>query len=244
VLKALEPAALTRSLEATARLEHARQAGDRLGQQRLARAAYASERAARHDRLVEPEHRLVARQRAKDWEDQLTAQRQRPEDDQRLLHTPSQALSHAQREAITQLAQHMPALWQAPTTTVADRKAMIRQMVQRVMVRAAGVSERLDITIAWVGGGTTAGITTRPMSRTEHVRDDPLRCERLRTLAAEGYSTVKITACLAQEGFRSPKQDRPVNRQTVMELMRRLGIDHPRRRPRPPVGPHEWRRSE
>jgi DNA invertase Pin-like site-specific DNA recombinase len=244
VLKALEPAALTLSLEATARLEHERQELDRLWQQRLERAAYESERAARHYRLVEPEQRLVARQLAKDWEDKLTAQRQRQEDYQRFLHTQSQALSHAQREAIKQLAQNIPALWQAPTTTVADRKEMIRQIVQRVIVRAEGLSERLYITIEWVGGGTTAGITTRPMSRTEHLSYYPLLCERLRTLAAEGYSTVKITACLAQEGFRSPKQDRPLNRQTVMELMRRLGIHHPRRRPRPPVGQHEWRLSE
>jgi hypothetical protein len=244
VLKALEPAALTLSLEATARLEHECQELDRLWQQRLERAAYESERAARHYRLVEPEQRLVARQRAKDWEDKRTAQRQRQEDDQRFLPTQSHALSHAQREAIKQLAQNLPALWQAPTTTVADRKAMIRQMVQRVMVRAEGLSERLHSTIEWVGGGTTAGITTRPMSRTEHLSYDPLLCERLRTLAADGYSTVKITACLAQEGFRSPKQDRPLTRQTVMELMRRLGIHHPRRRPRPPVGQHEWRLSE
>jgi len=54
VLKALEPAALTLSLEATARLEHERQEVERLWQQRLERAAYESERAARHDRLVEP----------------------------------------------------------------------------------------------------------------------------------------------------------------------------------------------
>ena len=114
---------------------------------------------------------------------------------------------------------------------------MIRQIIQRVMVRAEGLSERLHITIEWVGGGTTAGITTRPMSRTEHLSYYPLLCERLRALAAEGYSTVKITACLAQEGFRSPKQDRALNRQTVIELMRRLGVRQPHRRATPPAGP-------
>jgi hypothetical protein len=62
VLKALEPATLTLSLEATSRLEQERQEMDQLWQQRVARAAYEAERAARHDRLVEPENRLVARQ--------------------------------------------------------------------------------------------------------------------------------------------------------------------------------------
>src|SRR5215470_12840208 len=121
---------------------------------------------------------------------------------------------------------------------------MIRQIIQRVIVQGEGVSERLHITIEWVGGGLTAGITTRPVRRTETLSSYPLLCERIKTLAAEGYSTVKITACLAQAGFRSPRQDRALNRQTVVELMRRLGIRQPGRQPRPRLGPHEWRLSE
>ena len=131
----------------------------------MERAAYESERAARHYRLVEPEQRLVARQLAKDWEDKLTVQRPLQEESQRFLHTQSHVLSHAEREVITQLAQNIPALWYAPTTTVAARKEMIRQIIQRVLVMAEGQSERLHIAIEWVGGGTTAGVTTRPVSR-------------------------------------------------------------------------------
>lgn len=241
VLKALEPAALTLSLEATARLEKARQDLDQLGQQRLERAAYDSERAARHSRLIEPEHRLVARQLAKDWDDKLATQRQVQEEYERCVHTPSRVLSAVERDAIEQLAQNMPALWYASTTTGADRKEMMRQIIQRVMVQVEGMSERLHITIEWVGGGVTAGITTRPVRRTETLSSSPLLCERMRALAAEGYSTVKITACLAQEGFRSPRPDRALPRQTVVELMRRLDIRQPGRQSRPRLGPHAWR---
>ena len=95
-----------------------------------------------------------------------------------------------------------------------------------------------------MGGGTTAGITTRPIRRPEHLSYYPELCERIRTLAAEGVSTVTITACLAQEGFLSPKQDRPLDRQTVIEVMRRLGIRQPNRRSRPRLSPCEWRLSE
>jgi len=88
----------------------------------LERAAYESERAARHYRLIEPEHRLVARQLAKDWEDKLAAQRQLQEDYERFLQTQSRVLSPQEREAIAHLAHNIPALGYAPTTTVADRK--------------------------------------------------------------------------------------------------------------------------
>ena len=65
-------------------------------------------------------------------------------------------------------------------------------------------------------------------------------CERLQTLAQAGYSTAQITAALAQEGFHSPKQGTPFSRQSVHELMRRLGVHQPRRRRRLPLSEHEW----
>jgi hypothetical protein len=74
--------------------------------------------------------------------------------------------------------------------------------------------------------------------------DYPRLCERIRTLVHEGYSTVQITALLAQEGFRSPKHVRPFSRQSVIELMRRLEVRQPRRRRRPPLPEHEWWLSE
>jgi hypothetical protein len=167
VLTALEPAALTLSLEATARLEQERQALDRLWQPRLERAAYASERAARHSRLGEPAHRVVARQLAQEWEAKLTAQRHLQEEDERFVQAQPRSLSAAERTAIAQLARNIPALWHAPTTTVAERKEMVRQISRRVIVAGEGTSERLQITSEGVGGGTPAGVTTRPLSRIE-----------------------------------------------------------------------------
>jgi hypothetical protein len=141
----------------------------------------------------------------------------------------------AERAAIAQLAHAVPALWHAPTTTMAERKEIVRQIIRRVVVAGEGRSERLHITIEWVGGGTTAGVITRPISRLEHLSIYPQLCERLRALAQAGYSTVEITACLAHEGFHSPKYAKPFNRQSVVERMRRLGVHQPRRRRRPPV---------
>ena len=240
VLTALEPAALTLSLEATAHLEQERQALDQLWQQRLERAAYEADRAARHYRAIEPEHRLVARQLAKDWEEKLTAYRQLQEEYERFGQAQPQSLSGAEREAIAQLAHNIPALWHAATTTMAERKEIVRQIIHRVIVAGEGTSERLQITIEWVGGGVTAGISTRPISRIEHLSYYPLLCERMKTLAQAGYSTVQITACLAQEGFHSPKQAKPFSRQSVIELMRRLEVHQPHRRRRPALHEHEW----
>jgi hypothetical protein len=186
VRPALDPAALTLSLETTARLAPERRDLDRLWPPRLERAASEAERAARHDRVLAPEQRLVARQLAQEGEDKLMAHRQRQEAYARVVQAPPQPLSAAAREASTPLAHHGPALWQAPTTTRAERQEIVRQSIHRVMGAGEGRSERLRITMAWVGGGTTVGIITRPISRLEHVRDAPQCCARLRALAHAG----------------------------------------------------------
>jgi len=69
---------------------------------------------------------------------------------------------------------------------MAERKEIVRHIIHRVIVAGEGTRERLQITLEWVGGGITAGISTRPMSRIEHLSDYPLLCERMKTLAQAG----------------------------------------------------------
>jgi len=104
VLSALEPAGLELSLEAATHLEQERADLDRLWQQRLERAAFETERAGRHYRLVEPENRLVARQLAREWEEKLSAQQKLQEDYQRLLHKQPRVLTADEQQAIRQKA--------------------------------------------------------------------------------------------------------------------------------------------
>jgi hypothetical protein len=189
VLKALEPAALTLSLEATTRLEEERQEMDQLWQLRLERSAYEAERAARHYHLIEPENRLVARQLANEWEKCLTTHRQLQEDYQRFWQTQPQVLSSAERDAIEQLAHDIPALWQAATTTMAERKEIVRQIIQRVVVHPVGKSERVQVTIEWFGGGTTSGLVIRPINRLENLSRYAELCDRIKALSAQGCRT-------------------------------------------------------
>jgi hypothetical protein len=56
---------------------------------------------------------------------------------------------------------------------MAERKAIVRQIIHRVIVIGEGMSERLQMKIEWAGSGTTAGGITRPISRIEHLSDSP-----------------------------------------------------------------------
>lgn len=157
VLEALEPAAVELSLEAAQHVERERADLDRLWQQRLERARYEAERAARQYHLCEPENRLVARRLEREWEGKLAAQQRLEEDYHRFLRTQPRGLAAHERDAIRRLAEDVSALWHAPTTTAADRKEIVRQVVERVVVAGEGASERVHVAIVWAGGLRTEG---------------------------------------------------------------------------------------
>jgi hypothetical protein len=79
------------------------------------------------------------------------------------------SLSEAERENIRRLAQDIPALWHSPTTTMAERKEIVPQIVERVSVENEGKSERLHVNIEWVGGSKTKGVVIRPVSKMEYL---------------------------------------------------------------------------
>jgi DNA invertase Pin-like site-specific DNA recombinase len=247
VLAALEPAALELSLVAASQVEQERAELDRLWRQRLERAAYEVARAERQYQLAEPENRLVVRQLERAWEEQLAAQQQLDEAYHRFAREQPRLLSPAEQATIRRLSADIPALWDAPTTTDADRKAIIRQIVERVTVAVQGESERVQVTITWAGGVQTAGELVRPVARLEQLSYYPQLVERLHALAADGLSLATIAERLNEAGFRPPKRRERFGPQGVQELLRRLGRRTPHqsrsdRRGGPDDGlrEHEW----
>lgn len=224
VLHALEPAALDLSLEAASHLERERDDLAKLWQQRLERARYEAERAARQYRLVEPENRLVARQLERDWEGKLSFQQNLEEEHHRFERSQPRLLSAEERESIRRLAEDIPALWAAPTTTDLERKEIVRQVVARVVVDAQGESERVGVAIEWVGGVRTEGVMVRPVARFEQLSYFGKLCERISELAAEGLTPSVIAERLNAEGYRPPKRRESFDGPGVLDLMRRLGI--------------------
>jgi DNA invertase Pin-like site-specific DNA recombinase len=242
VLLALEPAALELSLLATERIEEERATLDRLWQQRRERAAYAADRAARQFQACEPEHRLVARTLERAWNETLLEQQHLEEEYQRFRQHQPRALTVEERAAIRQLATNIPALWAAASTTAADRKDIIRQVVERVTVQAREPTEQVEVCIDWAGGGQTVGRLIRPVARLRDLSTYRELCERVTALTRAGLSAPGIAACLNEEGYRHPHADTRFNEDCIRDLQRDLGIrpERPFARPQAPLGPDEW----
>src|SRR5438874_10337151 len=151
VLAALEPAALELSLAAADDIEQERARLHRNWQQQVERARYQAERAQRQYDAVEPENRLVVRELERRWEEALKEQRRLEEEYARFGRNQPEGLSACEREQIRALARDLPALWQAPATTAADRQRIVRLLVEEVVVTVRGRSEWVEGTIRWAG---------------------------------------------------------------------------------------------
>jgi hypothetical protein len=239
VLRALAPAALELSLKAVEDLQKERQRLERHWRQRLERARYEAERAERQYRAVEPENRLVARTLERCWEEALRAEAHIQEDYDRFLRTLPQPLGGAGRARVQALAEDIPALWQAPTTTAADRKEIVRCLVERVVVQVQPDSAAVAVTIHWQGGSTTEHAVVRPVRRYEQLGNWEELLGRIVALRQEGQTAVAVAARLNQEGYRTPKGRGEFTADLIRRLLCRhgltedkIGADH--------VGPHEW----
>jgi len=242
VLMALEPAALELSLVAAERVEEERAVLDRLWQQRRERAAYDAARAARQYHACEPENRLVARTLEHSWNEKLVEQQRLEEEYHRFLQQQPRVLSSEERAAIRRLAANIPVLWEAESTTAADRKELIRQVVDRVTVDARGSTEEVDVRIDWAGGGQTEGVLIRPVAKLRDLSNYTELCDRITTLTRAGMTAPAIAERVNEEGYRHPHAGARFNEDGIRDLQRELGVrpERPFARPREGLGPDEW----
>ncbi|MEO8955229.1 MAG: hypothetical protein ABI465_11745 [Ktedonobacteraceae bacterium] len=242
VLVALKPAALELSLTATERVEQERAELDRLWQQRRERVAYEVERTAREIQAVEPEHRLVARTLERAWEEKLVAKPHLDEEYHRFVQHKPRLLSEPEREAIRRLATDIPALWAAPSTTAADRKEIVRQVVERVVGDVQESLERVKVRIEWIGAGSTEGIVIRPVGKLSDLSTYPQICQLVQKLTEAGWAATAIAQALSDAGYCSAHTTACFGVQTIREIQRRLGVRAPRPRTRSHDGllPDEW----
>ena len=243
LLDALAPAALEVSLTAAGQAGARRAQVDRIWQQRLERADFAADRARRQYQLTEPENRLVARQLEKDWEAALAERQHLGEEYDRFTASRPRTLTPAERAQIRALAADVPAVWHAPTTTDADRKQLIRHLVNQVRVEVLGTSEKVDIQVVWAGGHRTTGQISRPVACLTQLSYYPQLAQRARELADAGLALAQIAGQLNAEGFRPPKRCETFTANAVSDLLRAAGAQRsaiPARAHRPPLAEHEW----
>ena len=69
------------------------------------------------------------------------------------------------RRAIRALAADLPAVWQAATTTPAERQRIAMILIEHVSVTVDKASERVDVAVHWAGGLVESHTMSRPVKR-------------------------------------------------------------------------------
>ncbi|HME26360.1 MAG TPA: recombinase family protein [Acetobacteraceae bacterium] len=243
ILQALHPAALQASLAVAADLQAERAALEHQWRQRLERAQYQVDQARRRYASTEPENRLVARTLERDWEAALAGQVRLAADYERFTRQRPQSPNPAELAAIRQLASDLPALWQAQTTTSAERQSIVRLLLERVLVSVVDGSEQVRLECHWHGGNRTGHMLVRPVARVKTLSTYTALLARAAELHHAGNGCAAIATILNQEAWRPPKRRNTFNAPMVRRLLATAGVIEIRsRRPRmiSERQPDEW----
>lgn len=181
-LAAVAPARLQTALATMAEVTEQRQQLSRQWQQRLERAGYEADLARRRYEQVDPDNRLVAAELEQRWEEKLQVLDNLTQAWRDVQAQEVQPLSEADKELIRQLATDLPALWQADTTTFAERKRLLRCLVQDVTLDARSKPGFSLIYIRWHTGATTIVEAERPKPGCRTAKEV---VARIRSLAQE-----------------------------------------------------------
>jgi DNA invertase Pin-like site-specific DNA recombinase len=196
-LEAVQPAHLEAALAALEQVEAQRQNLLSRWQQRLERARYEAELAYRRYERVDPDHRLVAAELERQWEEKLQAWQQLGREWQQAQRQEVAPLSEADRTLIQRLAADVPALWHAETTTLAERKRLLRCLIADVTLDADTKPGFSLIYIRWHTGATTVVEAERPKPG---CRTPATVVERIRTLA-QHHPDDEIAKQLSEAGI-------------------------------------------
>jgi hypothetical protein len=227
------------SLQARQDVECERGQHGRHGQQQVPRARDEVDLAERRDPAVDPANRVVAATLEQWWEEALRHARPCQEAYARVLQDTPPHIQAAEWARITAVASEIPALWPATGTTNRDRQAIIRCLVDHVVVHVQRDSESGPRTSPGAGGSLSQHEVIRPVRTYAQLRDVETLMRRIRAWRTEGATTVPMATGLNRDGVVPPQRDRPFSTALVGPRLDRQGLGDERRVPAM-LGPDEW----
>jgi DNA invertase Pin-like site-specific DNA recombinase len=234
--QALSPVELDVYAQALAKRQ---QQAERLAQahaQHLERLRYEAAYCERQFRHVDPAHRHVAAELEHAWELALQALKQAEAAEQQRAQAstpPAHTLPPALQAAFRAIGQRLPELWPTDVLSQAQRKALLRCLLDKVVIQRAR-RDQVHTRIVWRGGETTTFEVPVAVGALTDLPTAHEMAQQIRVLFAAGTSDDEIACQLTQHGYRSPSRP-AVLPSTVKGIRLKLGLmqnrsqSHPRR---------------
>src|SRR5437588_8765206 len=175
-------------------------------QQHLERLRYEAALAQRQFNRVDPDNRLVAAELEKRWETALAHLKQAEETQAARSSSPAPQLSLSPElaTAFRAIGEHLPALWQQGRVTQRHKKALLRAVIDKVVVHRLA-RDRVQARIVWKGGETT----TLSIPVSVGALKDLAGAETMEHIILERSAAGVLDETVAQEltklGYRSPR---------------------------------------
>jgi DNA invertase Pin-like site-specific DNA recombinase len=228
--KAFLAAVAPAEIEAWARAHRTQRQADealrRAEAQQIERLRYEVRLAERQFNRVDPDNRLVASELERRWEASLLELRRAEEALAKrtaLEESGLRVVDPRLRAKIVTLGRSLPQIWADPATRREHRKALLRCLIDKVVLRRA-TRDQAFVRIVWRGGATTELTVKMPVNSLNALPRHAEMEARVIELAQAGFHDDEIARTLTDEGHRSPRRSAEVSPGTVRGLRLRRGL--------------------
>jgi DNA invertase Pin-like site-specific DNA recombinase len=203
-LSAVSPAKIEIALHALEELEADHAESRKQWELQMQRRDYEIELARRRYEAADPENRLVAAELEAQWEALLRQREQSRREREQAERRQELPLGEADRQRIRDLSGDLARVWQASTTTMEDRKALLRFLVKRVHLDGITEAGKIRIDVEWHTGARTTTTIDRLQVGVWAPKTAAAAVARIQEmLPGEDYAA--IAEKLNAEGFRTAK---------------------------------------
>jgi hypothetical protein len=225
LVDAVSPLALEVALDVQRELAARQEEADSLRRKHVERARYETELARRRYVQVDPDNRLVAGTLEGEWNDKLRVLSEAQDEYERRREGDGIRPDEQQRQRVLALTTDFPQLWQSPTTSLRDRKRILRLLIEDVTILKG---ERLAVNVRFRGGKTQVLQLPLPQPAWKGWQTPPEIVAAVDHLLDE-HDEASVSSILNERGLRSGK-GLVFTRQVVQNIRRLYRLRQRRQR--------------
>jgi len=194
--------------------------------QQIERLRYQARLAERQFNQVDPDNRLVAAELERRWESALEELKQAENEFKRgsIEERPALLIAQKIKNAFQNVGQKMPEVWQQNILTQEQKKALLRSLIDKIVIHRA-TKDIVNTRIVWKGGDTTTIQIPITVGSFANLSFSAEAEKLIIELAKENKKDSEIADLLTKKGFYSPKKKFMLV-STVQRIRLQNGIHH------------------
>ena len=220
-LSVVSPAKIDIALQALKELDTNRQEACRQWEMQMQQADYEVELARRRYESTDPGNRMVAAELEAHWEEALRQRERLRQQHAEFQRSQDQAVLDQDCRLVKELTNNLPLVWNAATTSMQERKTLLRFLVNRVHLDGVSEKGKIRIEVEWHTGKRSSLKIERPLVGVWAPKTPEKALRRIEELLSE-YTYTQVASKLNREGLKTAKGLR-FNATTVGYIARSRG---------------------